>query len=441
MASATTSSLASRQQTTARFVPMPGSSTSLQNASSLHTRLFIDFPPRMTDRLQGSASQLTLLEEAAGSVFGFDDTIPGVPRQSAFDDPRTALESIVSGVLREGSPCLVSFSGGRDSSAVLAIAAHVSRRLGLPLPIPVSLVFPESTTAGESEYQEMVVRYLDLPDWQRLRFDAELDVIGPIAKTYLRKFGVGWPFNTFFHVPIMELSPGGTVLTGIGGDQIFAGWTWERENRVVSARERPLPLDWVRLPVSVGPESLRRRFLALRYRDASKRSWLRPAAGAAVRFEMLSISARESLSFARSIRNGLWRRRSRVLGLQSLANLAMSMDVRCESPFYHPDFVRAVTVSQGFHGFPNRTEAMADLVGDLLPRDLISRKSKASFADVFFNRHSRAFASGWTDAGVDSSLVDTVELARIWRDEDSLPDARTFTMLQAAWLRSTSVDE
>src|ERR1700749_707865 len=54
---------------------------------------------------------------------------------------REALESVIRPAL-ERSPCLVSFSGGRDSSAVLAAAAALARREGLPLPIPATIVFP-----------------------------------------------------------------------------------------------------------------------------------------------------------------------------------------------------------------------------------------------------------------------------------------------------------
>ena len=52
---------------------------------------------------------------------------------------------------------------------------------GLPLPIPATMVFPGMTEAGEDQWQEMVIRHLSLPDWQRLRLNDELDLIGPIA--------------------------------------------------------------------------------------------------------------------------------------------------------------------------------------------------------------------------------------------------------------------
>ena len=58
--------------------------------------------------------------------------------------PRAAFEAAILPGLRR-SPCLVSFSGGRDSSAVLATATAVARREGLPLPVPITHRFPSAT--------------------------------------------------------------------------------------------------------------------------------------------------------------------------------------------------------------------------------------------------------------------------------------------------------
>ena len=39
-------------------------------------------------------------------------------------------------------PCVVAFSGGRDSAGLLAAATRAARRHGLPLPIPATYRFP-----------------------------------------------------------------------------------------------------------------------------------------------------------------------------------------------------------------------------------------------------------------------------------------------------------
>ena len=68
----------------------------------------------------------------------------------------------------------------------------------------------------------------------------------------------------------------------------------------------------------------------------------------------------------------------------------------------------------------------------LVPDDVLARRTKASFDGAFWNRHSRAFAAGWSGGGVDPDLVDTDALRREWVHER--PDGRTFTLLQALWL-------
>ena len=71
----------------------------------------------------------TQLEVACGMVFGF--TPPeSLPEPAA--DPLEALEEAILPALQR-APCLVSFSGGRDSATVLAAAVRLARREGLEL--------------------------------------------------------------------------------------------------------------------------------------------------------------------------------------------------------------------------------------------------------------------------------------------------------------------
>src|SRR5665213_2751106 len=111
------------------------------------------------------------IELASALVFGVDDAIPPLeiagPERVA--TPRIALEAILVDALRR-PPCVIGFSGGRDSSALLAVAAHLARREGLDPPIAATNVFPGDVQAAESEWQELLVRHAGIADWQRLRF-------------------------------------------------------------------------------------------------------------------------------------------------------------------------------------------------------------------------------------------------------------------------------
>ena len=102
-------------------------------------------------------SALSPIEIASGLVLG--NTQPLEPARAA--DPRAAMERALLAPLRRG-PCLVSFSGGRDSSAVLAVATAVARREGLQPPIPATLRFPSAADSAETEWQEGVIAHLGL---------------------------------------------------------------------------------------------------------------------------------------------------------------------------------------------------------------------------------------------------------------------------------------
>ncbi|HET8757872.1 MAG TPA: asparagine synthase-related protein, partial [Solirubrobacteraceae bacterium] len=202
---------------------------------------------------------LTPLELALGVVIGTDppaERTPAAPR-----DPLSALEAAVLPALRR-PPCLVSFSGGRDSSAVLAVAARVARREGLADPVPVTIRALGAPAADEARWQELVVAHLGLDDWSRLTFADELDVVGPVAAGVLRRHGLLWPFNAHFHVPMLDAARGGALLTGIGGDELFGAATSPRAAAVLGARVRPVARDVRRVALYLAPRFARRRWHA-----------------------------------------------------------------------------------------------------------------------------------------------------------------------------------
>ncbi len=180
-----------------------------------------------------------------------------------------------------GRPCVVSFSGGRDSSAVLAAAVRVARREGLPLPIPSTNRFPAAKDSHESDWQERVVAHLGLDDWLKPEFTDELDCVGPVATSVLRRHGLLWPFNAHFHVPQLEAAAGGSLLTGIGGDETLSASSWARAQAVLSGRAKPeRPRHPARrLPRCSSTGSSGR---AAQTRTAGEYSWLRPPARRAV---------------------------------------------------------------------------------------------------------------------------------------------------------------
>jgi asparagine synthase (glutamine-hydrolysing) len=371
--------------------------------------------------------ELSPLEIATGLVFGEapdSEREPAGPRER----PLEALEAIILPALRQ-PPCLVSFSGGRDSSVVLAVATALARREGLPMPVAGTNRFADAPRAEESEWQELVVRHLGLADWQRFDLSDELDPVGPLAVRGLRRHGLLWPCNVHFHVPLFEAAAGGSVLTGVGGDEVFGAARWTYANEVLARRLRARPRDVLPVLLALSPTPLRRA--VLRRRSRVSYPWLRPAAQRSLTRRLNEQEAEEPLRYSTRLR--WWRRRrSVVLSLRNLALLAGEVDVTVVNPFATPRFADALAGVAPRGGPANRARFMRGLFGDLLPDAVYERRTKAVFDEAFWGRHSQALAERWDGEAADPDVVDAQALRLEWTRP--VPDPHTFTLLQAAWL-------
>jgi len=75
---------------------------------------------------------------------------------------------------------------------------------------------------------------------------------------------------------------------------------------------------------------------------------------------------------------------------------------------------------------------LISLFGDLLPRAVLERSTKAQFTNAVCTLHTRSFARQWNGAGVDTDLVDPEALRDNWLSD--APHAPTMALLQQAWL-------
>jgi hypothetical protein len=357
-------------------------------------------------------SALKPVELATGIVFG------STPRRLPPSDgtsPPGALAAAVAPAVRT-SRCFVSFSGGRDSSAVLAAATAVARREGLPDPVPLTVRAQDAPLSDETDYQESVVRHLGLGDWVRLDIDGELDAVGPYAARALSRHGLLWPFNAHFHSPMLERASGGTLLTGVGGDELWGA----------SCRS---PVRLRRRVLQLAPRALRHEVLARRV--PVEFPWLRPEGRRAAQ----RAAGGDASSAPRTVRGRMERTRGvhyTATGTASLDLLAADAGARITHPLLDLGLWAAVAAAAPRNGFERGGDALAVVAGRALPRELISRRTKASFDAVFFNDSARAFARDWAGGGIPEALVDETALRAHWLGAE--PDPHSLTLMQAAWV-------
>jgi asparagine synthase (glutamine-hydrolysing) len=366
-------------------------------------------------------ARLDPLNIATGMMLGAERRPPRLPDDS-HGSALAALERAVAPALRR-PPCLVSFSGGRDSSAVLAVAVRVARREGLAEPIPATNRFVAAPGADEAAWQERVVAHLQLDDWMRLTFDEELDVVGPYARRVTSRNGLLWPFNVHFHLPVLEAAGAGSVLTGIGGDELFASAC----GPVASWRPRAV----ARTLFEIAPPVVRRPILTRR--DGPALPWLTQAADRALAVAAARQDAAQPRAPQRRIR---WARgmRSLAVGPESLEAVASMTDAMIVNPLLDRHVWGAVARTAGRRGFDSRRHGLREVVGGLLPPELLERREKACFDEAFFTATARELAAAWSGGGVPPDLVRESALADHWRAP--APMAQSFTLLQAACLGS-----
>ena len=375
--------------------------------------------------------QLDPLEVHSGIAFG-PWRGPGRPEPpDVREHPRKVLEGILVDAL-SGAPCHVLFSGGRDSSVILAAATDVARRHGLPEPIPLTTRFPESPTTWEDDWQERTVRHLGLKDWVREDVTDELDTLGPMAADTIRRFGVYWPSGAHNVRHHAQVAGGGTILTGGGGDELFSPWPLRRVPLRLVVRRRPRRRVPMHVATHVLPGRARRRVLARRLRANMTAPWLRPEAAEELQARWDSQDFR-SESW-RAATHGMLPTRYRQLVGSAMHACAAIEGARLIEPFAEADFIVSVANFGPREGFLSRGRALEALFADLLPREVLYRSTKAAFNDATFGPSARAFARSWDGSGVDDRLVQPELLFAEWAKEH--PNVRSIACLHQAWLHA-----
>lgn len=378
--------------------------------------------------MQGEELRPTRFDIAVGGLYGASRASLRLDSRSS----ETPLEALASEMLPalEDPPCFVAFSGGRDSSAVLAAATFAARRESLPDPIPLTLSHPGCPDADETEWQELVVRHLGISDWHRRKVAAgESDFVGPWASRVLGRHGVLYPPNAFSIELMLSECAGNSLITGQGGDALFEAGHWAQIQDVAGRRTRPVPKDALRAAFAISPVGLRE--LVYRRRTKMSFGWLRPEALAKLNAAAAAEQAEEPARWSARL---VWqtRRRHQRAASWSLELLARDAGKRLVHPLIGERFVASLIRAGGWTGYGDRTALMRALFGSLLPDSILSRSTKAAFQDVFWSAPSRDFFQTWRGEGVDPELVDWESLSRELREP--VPMAAIAMLVQAGWL-------
>jgi hypothetical protein len=384
------------------------------------------------------------LELASGVVTGLvADRRNPMEESAASPGPGTSARAVLEDLVRqalERPPCVIGFSGGRDSSALLALAMAVARRDGLEPPVPVTYRYnAEEAEAEESAWQELVVRHVGATDWEILHIGDRHDMVGDLARPFLTRHGLVYPPTLYNNTLPLALAAGGSHMSGEGGDEVFGARRATILRRLVDQPSYLLDKRHLRhAAMTLGPHGTR----AAAWRYATKRmlspclGYLRPEAVGEVVGAVSREMAGEPFDFGDSLAWHL-RRKAIAFHQEALVAFCEENDVYHLDPLLEPRFVAAYAASVRPLGPATRTAAMRALFGDLLPDAVLSRTSKALFNRGFLTDVAREFARAWDGRGVDTDLVDPEALRSTWLSP--WPPSQSFWLLQAAWLRTNEL--
>ncbi|MHA7985482.1 asparagine synthase-related protein [Rathayibacter sp. CAU 1779] len=342
---------------------------------------------------------------------------------------RQALEEEIAQFLAVGTS-FVSFSGGRDSSAVLAVACHVAHARGLVAPRPVILRYPGDTDSDETAWQALVLDHLDIDDPVVLDVTERSTYLDADVRASLRRHGLLFPAALHLKNHILLSASGNGLLTGEGGDEVLGTRRVTPFALLLRYRRRPSKalLSWA-WAAGATPRGRARRTA----RDyAEQLPWITQKARRMLAND-LAAEERAPLHWGRETRAMASGRVALTLA-HNLQLLADEYNVRVAHPLQSPAFMFALAREGGRWGYAGRTDLMRHLFSDLLPDALLSRSTKAHFGAVRWGTPEREFARSWDGGGVPDDLVDVEALRSEWLSER--PAGASVPLLHAAWLHS-----
>lgn len=374
-------------------------------------------------------------ELSVATLFGPDPSAPPWPRVTG--SIRAAIEDAVLAALKS-PPCIVFFSGGRDSSVILAIAVDLARRLGLEEPIAVTNRYPGAPRSLEDDWQASVIRHLQFDRWVRIDRDGEHELLGEAAMKRIRKHGVllpamwwalDWPREVAGQEGWQTGSLRGSMLAGLGGDELFLSSIRPIASAILSGRRPPIRRSHT-IARDLAPRAVRAR-TGRTGESFGPWPWLKPEVHRRVVRSMGADLARGPVRYDGVLRV-VWADRDFRASAAAAGMVARESGAIMINPMSTPAVFAAAAHRYG-RAFPrSRGDALYEVAGDLLPVEMLYRRSKAEFKEAFFGPESRAWVYNWDGSGVDAVRVSGTKARRELLSEEF--DARVVPSVQRARL-------
>ena len=183
-----------------------------------------------------------------------------ISRKDAIDETRSLLRESIALRLIADVPIGIFLSGGMDSSAIVALASQVSTR-----PIHTFTVTFDEAAYDEGPQALSLARAFGAEHHVvRLSSKRALDAIDDAVAALDQPSADGT--NTYFVAQAVRGAGLAVALSGIGGDEIFAGYAYFRRFRAVMRARRLLgriPQGVSRLPRGLGLSTPFRKTLGL----------------------------------------------------------------------------------------------------------------------------------------------------------------------------------
>lgn len=374
-----------------------------------------------------NGAAMTSLDVACGMPLGRNDRkhAPAL-RHLSLDDFAERLFSCCFG----RGPCYIPFSGGRESSMLIAIGTRYARRHGYRDPVPITLRSPDLGSAEQIRLQERVIAHVGLTDWERVELKENLDLIGEVAARTLLRTGPLWPPNAYMMVPLLEAARDGVFVLVTGFSDFFSYWCWAPLSSLLAGHRRPAPRDVALLGAMLMPAPMRAR-MARRRGVPPPMPWLRAPAEQRALAMMARRQAEVPVHFDRAMRTQVTHRCFDTAA-RTIRGLGEAFGTTTDLPLCRPEVVASLSSAGGWRGFDGLTDLLQRLCGDLLPAGALAARSGPDLTRMFFGERTREFAASWDGGGLDESLVDPEMLRRNWLSDR--PDSRTACLLQHAWL-------